>query len=187
MTDPTSNSRGLAERAEAWKADLKRHTADVLYNATTPEKEAIILIDDLLAALRSTQAREQELGQEIVNLSGGYSRMTQWRDEQFARAEAAEARAETLQQERDQLERELYGTNRVSVALEAERDAAEAARDALAVALKKAKTFIEYARYVLEPGLAKFPDQFPKQEDADVVLALIKAALDAVGGPQETP
>ena len=45
-------------------------------------------------------------------------------------------------------------------------------------ALSKAKTFIEYARYELEPGEAKLGHQFPNQGDADKVLALIVEALD---------
>jgi hypothetical protein len=51
------------------------------------------------------------------------------------------------------------------------------------VALKKAHTFIEYARYELQPGLATVGDQFPRQQDADVVMALIAAALASL--PQE--
>lgn len=39
--------------------------------------------------------------------------------------------------------------------------------------LKRAKMFIEYARYELEPGLSVFPDQFPKQQDADKEIASI--------------
>lgn len=59
------------------------------------------------------------------------------------------------------------------------REAADAlsAAQRLREALAKARTFIEYARYELEPGLAQFGDQFPKQEDAYKVMALIDAAL----------
>jgi hypothetical protein len=48
---------------------------------------------------------------------------------------------------------------------------------ALVAALKKAKSFIEYARYELQPGKAQLGDQFPRQDDADAVLGLIEAAL----------
>jgi hypothetical protein len=53
--------------------------------------------------------------------------------------------------------------------------------------LKRARTFIEYARYELEPGKATLGDQFPRQEDADVVLADIAEAIraTAVAPPPE--
>lgn len=47
----------------------------------------------------------------------------------------------------------------------------------LVEALRRAQVFIEYARYELQPGKATIGDQFPRQEDADIVLARIKAAL----------
>jgi hypothetical protein len=50
----------------------------------------------------------------------------------------------------------------------------------LLIALRKAKSFIYYARYELQPGKAVLGDQFPKQEDADNVTALIDAALAKV-------
>lgn len=43
--------------------------------------------------------------------------------------------------------------------------------------LKRAKTFIEYARYELQPGLAQIGDQFPRQEDADKVINELAAAI----------
>ncbi len=46
-------------------------------------------------------------------------------------------------------------------------------------ALSKARTFIEYARYELEEGMATIGDQFPKQGDADVAMSRIDAALDS--------
>lgn len=55
---------------------------------------------------------------------------------------------------------------------------------ALIAPLRQAKTFIEYARYELQPGKATFPDQFPKQEDADVVIAALEAALAAAREPE---
>lgn len=48
---------------------------------------------------------------------------------------------------------------------------------ALYEALKKARTLIEYARYELQPGKATMGSQFPHQEDADVVTAIIDQAL----------
>lgn len=35
---------------------------------------------------------------------------------------------------------------------------------------KKAYKFIEYARYVLDEGLATIGSQFPKQKDADIEM-----------------
>ena len=69
------------------------------------------------------------------------------------------------------------------LAAEAEkRYAAEDVRDELLAALKKAKTFIYYARYELQPGKAVLGDQFPKQEDADNVTAIIDAAIAKAEG-----
>jgi hypothetical protein len=42
--------------------------------------------------------------------------------------------------------------------------------------LTRARTFIEYARYVLEPGAPPMR-QFPSQDDADSVVAVIDAVL----------
>jgi hypothetical protein len=47
----------------------------------------------------------------------------------------------------------------------------------LRTALERAITFIKYARYELEPGLATIGDQFPRQEDAD---KMVKEAEDAL-------
>jgi len=44
-------------------------------------------------------------------------------------------------------------------------------------ALRKARTFIEYARYELEPGPRVFGTQFPTQVCADEEMARIDAAL----------
>lgn len=53
-------------------------------------------------------------------------------------------------------------------------------------ALKKARTFIEYARYVLEPGAPPMR-QFPSQDDADKEMARIDAALSSTPTPETTP
>jgi len=57
----------------------------------------------------------------------------------------------------------------------------------VAVTLKRVRAFIEYARYVLKPGKAAFPDQFPKQDDADEAIMLIDHVLRAALAPPETP
>jgi hypothetical protein len=46
--------------------------------------------------------------------------------------------------------------------------------------IKRVRSFIEYARYVLEPGKAVFPDQFPKQVDADEAMSRLDALTDLV-------
>jgi hypothetical protein len=62
-------------------------------------------------------------------------------------------------------------------AAEAEVAKLRAAQEALRAALTKARTFITYARYELQDGLATLGDQFPRQGDADVVVAQIDDAL----------
>jgi hypothetical protein len=58
--------------------------------------------------------------------------------------------------------------------------AAERDRAAALQALSNARIFIGYARYELEPGKSQLGDQFPRQADADVVLAEIDALLTPV-------
>ena len=41
------------------------------------------------------------------------------------------------------------------------------------VALKRARMFIEHARYELQPGKATIGDRCPRQDDADDVIAYI--------------
>lgn len=68
-------------------------------------------------------------------------------------------------------------------------EAAEQQRDTARAALRKARTFIEYARYELEPGPRTFGTQFPTQVCADEELARIDAALSAPEGrcPDDDP
>jgi hypothetical protein len=45
-------------------------------------------------------------------------------------------------------------------------------------ALKKARVFIEYARYELDDGKATIGSQFPHKEDADIETTRLKEAID---------
>ena len=54
-------------------------------------------------------------------------------------------------------------------------------RDILKAAVEQARVFIEYARHELEPGLAGPGDLFPRQEDADKVLAALTSAPGGEG------
>jgi hypothetical protein len=41
------------------------------------------------------------------------------------------------------------------------------------VGLEWVRQFVEYARYVLEPGESQFGDQFPRQADADKAIRIL--------------
>lgn len=51
-------------------------------------------------------------------------------------------------------------------------------------ALQRARTFIAYARYELEPGELQLGDQFPRQGCADKEIARIEAAITKAEGRQ---
>jgi hypothetical protein len=43
--------------------------------------------------------------------------------------------------------------------------------------LRWVRSFIEYARYELQPGESQFGDQFPRQADADKAMGILDALL----------
>jgi hypothetical protein len=51
------------------------------------------------------------------------------------------------------------------------------AADELLEACKKAKVFIEYARYLLDDGIAKLGDQFPRKGDASAEIKRLDSAI----------
>lgn len=63
------------------------------------------------------------------------------------------------------------------IALREERRAVLDQINSLVKALGMASLFIKYARYELKPGKATIGDQFPKQEDADEMIATIKQVI----------
>ena len=70
---------------------------------------------------------------------------------------------------------ERHLTDVIQGAIDAATAAQQARIEKLEAALRRARCFIEYARYELEPGIAKDGAQFPGQGDADVVMAEIDA------------
>jgi hypothetical protein len=57
-------------------------------------------------------------------------------------------------------------------------------RDTIREALRRARTFIQYARYELEPGESQVGDQFPRQGCADKEIARLSAALAELDAPE---
>jgi ribosomal protein L29 len=91
---------------------------------------------------------------------------------QFRRCEAQQKEIDELTEKAAHQELELFSLRKAKPVMTVEEV------EKVIFALKKARVFIEYARYELDDGKATIGSQFPHKEDADIETTRLKEVID---------